>query len=95
MSRSATINISLTPEQLNLVRARVRAGEYHSASELVRASLRQTFERKVADSPRQATLKAKLRKARKNLAAAYKATAINDRKIAQDWSTLKDPWPAR
>ena len=93
MSREATINISLTPEQLKFVRARVRSGEYHSASELVRESLRKVFGAETTESPRQSLLKSKVKAARKNLAAAYKATAVQDRKTAQEWSALKDPWP--
>jgi putative addiction module CopG family antidote len=93
MSRDATINVSLTPEQLKLVRARVRSGEYHSASELVRESLRQVFGNRAEESPRRSLLKEKLRAARKNLASAYKATAATDRKTAQEWSNLNDQWP--
>ena len=36
----ATLNISLTPELVNLINGKVESGMYHSASEVVREGLR-------------------------------------------------------
>ncbi len=40
MPKRATLNVSLTPELVGLVAARVASGRYSSASEVVRAALR-------------------------------------------------------
>lgn len=40
MPKRATLNVSLTPELVGLVTARVASGRYGSASEVVRAALR-------------------------------------------------------
>jgi putative addiction module CopG family antidote len=93
MSREATINISLTPQQLKLVKQRVASGEYHSASELVRESLRKAFGASEGDSQRRTWLKDQVRKGKRNLAAAYKANTKQSLKLAREWSTLNDPWP--
>jgi Arc/MetJ-type ribon-helix-helix transcriptional regulator len=83
------IGVSLTPKELELVRARVEKGGYESESDVIRDSLRQTLGR--AASPIHSA--AKCRSKSQKLAAAYRATSAEDRKIARDWAILNDPWP--
>jgi putative addiction module CopG family antidote len=87
MSREATLNVSLTKQQLRLVKERVHTGHYGSASELVRESLRMLF-RQDASRPAAHSLKSQLAK-------AYKASAAHDRKLAREWNQLTDPWPEK
>jgi antitoxin ParD1/3/4 len=78
MARGATINISLTPQQLRLVRQRVDSGQYESASELIRESLRMLFQQnRLAAAP-------SVKRLERRLAAGYKASAARDRKLARE-----------
>jgi putative addiction module CopG family antidote len=86
MARDATINVSLTPQQLRQVRERVESGDYGSASEVIRESLRMLFRQRT--SPR-----APARRGERSLAAGYRATAAYDRKFAQEWAELPEAWP--
>ncbi len=86
MARDATINVSLTPHQLRLVRQRVRSGRYQSASEIVRESLRMLFRHSDTGKQSPAELKRQLER-------GYKATSKRDRKIANEWATLPEAWP--
>ena len=89
MALEATINVSLTPHQLRLVRERVESGNYASASEIVREGLRELFAKGLSlhgPSARQHS---------RRLAAGYKATAERDRKLARDWAQLSDAWPKK
>ncbi|HSZ54747.1 MAG TPA: type II toxin-antitoxin system ParD family antitoxin [Tepidisphaeraceae bacterium] len=87
MARDATINVSLTPQQLRLVRERVESGDYGSTSEVIRESLRMLF-RQQRTSPR-----APARRGGRSLAAGYKATAAHDRKLVQEWAELPEASP--
>lgn len=89
MARSSTINVSLTPKQLRLVRQRVAQGGYESASEVVRDSLRRMFSDNGSGETRPVAGRAKST----SLAAGYKAMASHDRKLAREWSNLQDVWP--
>jgi Arc/MetJ-type ribon-helix-helix transcriptional regulator len=91
MSREATINVSLTPQQLRGVRMRVSSGEYQSASELIRDSLRLLFRADRIDPSGRKPRK----KQSSQLAAAYRACARRDREIAAAWAQLPDAWPER
>jgi antitoxin ParD1/3/4 len=87
MGREATINVSLTPQQLRLVRQRVRSGGYASASEVIREGLRVLFKHDQAHDTKPAgSLKDRL-------AAGYKACARQDRAIAREWAQLGEAWP--
>lgn len=87
MAREATLNVSLTPQQLKRVRQHVHSGDYGSASELVRESLRMLFRQNTAkDSPRSRN---------SELAKGYKASASHDRKLAREWAQLNDSWPVK
>jgi antitoxin ParD1/3/4 len=88
MAREATINVSLTSQQLRLVRQKVNSGHYHSASEVVRESLRMLFRR---SGPR----KIDPAELRRQLEQGYKATAKRDRKIANEWAVLPEAWPEK
>lgn len=89
MARGATINVSLTPEQLRLVRQTLNSGHYESASEVIRQSLRMMFHDKRS---RHSTTASQLKR---RLSAGYKAMAARDRKIERDWSKLPDAWPEK
>jgi len=89
MARSSTINVSLTPRQLKLVRQRVASGGYESASEVVRDSLRHMF----GDNGSSAARPLSKRSKPSALAAGYKAMASHDRTLAREWSNLPEAWP--
>jgi putative addiction module CopG family antidote len=86
MARGATINVSLTPQQLRLVRQQVNSGQYESASEVVRDGLRMLFGDMHANTSRHEQL-------RRELERGYKATARRDRKLANEWAALTEAWP--
>jgi Arc/MetJ-type ribon-helix-helix transcriptional regulator len=88
MARGITIDVSLTAKEFKLVRDQVVQGGFSSESEVIREGLRQTFSRDGA-----ATASSKRRTSDQQLAAAYRAMAVYDRKLAREWSTLNDPWP--
>ena len=82
MARQSTINVSLTPQQLQMVHQRVRQGGYSSASELIREALRMLFGQNGSPS-------GKSRQSLKTqLAAGYKVTARHDRRTAQECDKL-------
>jgi antitoxin ParD1/3/4 len=56
-----SLNVSLTPELEELVRAKVSSGQYGSASEVVREALRLLIERDEQLQARLVTLRAALR----------------------------------
>ncbi|MGD0141123.1 MAG: type II toxin-antitoxin system ParD family antitoxin [Tepidisphaeraceae bacterium] len=87
MARAATINISLSPQELVLVRQRVKSGHYESASEVVRDGLRLLFER---SQPAKCRSREQLQR---RLASAYRATAVLDHKLARQWAQLPEAWP--
>lgn len=89
MARGATINVSLTPQQLRLVRERLDSGHYESASEVIRQSLRMMFDGNRSQRPPSA------RQLKHRLASGYRAMAAHDRKLAQDWSKLPEAWPEK
>ena len=89
MAREATINVSLTPRQLRLVREQVESGHYASASEVVREGLRALFGPVSSAGNRTAA------EFRRHLTAGYKATAEHDRRLAHDWAELADAWPEK
>jgi putative addiction module CopG family antidote len=89
MARGATINVSLTPAQLRLVRERLDSGHYESASEVIRQSLRMMFEAKSPQPP------PSTRQLKQRLASGYRAMATHDRKLARDWSKLPETWPEK
>jgi putative addiction module CopG family antidote len=78
MTRAATINVSLTPEELRLVHKQVESGHYASASEVIREGLRELFSK---DLPMRGL-------STRSLAAGYRATRDHDRKLARDWAQL-------
>jgi antitoxin ParD1/3/4 len=86
MAREATINVSLTPQQLRLVRKQVDSGHYHSASEVVRESLRILFRQSDSRKTNPSEL-------RRQLERGYKAASKRDRKIANEWAALPEAWP--
>jgi putative addiction module CopG family antidote len=86
MAREATISVSLTPEQLRLVRQRVESGRYASASEVIRESLGGLFVKGASEPARER---------KRSLAAAYMATAGHDRKQARDWAQVAEAWPEK
>ena len=87
MSRDATINVSLTPKQLRLLRERVESGDYTSASEVVREGLRMLFQKN------RLGVRTPPGKLRRQLEAGYRATANRDRKLAKEWERLPGAWP--
>ncbi|MGA3065463.1 MAG: type II toxin-antitoxin system ParD family antitoxin [Tepidisphaeraceae bacterium] len=87
MSRDASLNISLTSRQLRMVRQRVKSGDYTSASEVVRESLRRLFE---PNRPPEHPMPGRLKR---QLSEGYKAMAARDRKLARDWAQLPEAWP--
>jgi putative addiction module CopG family antidote len=89
MSRQATIHISLTPQQLRLVRARVDSGRYGSASKVIRESLQMLLQEN------RSTARPSVREQQRDLIEGYKATAALDRRLAQEWTQLEDAWPAK
>lgn len=89
MARGATINVSLTPEQLRLVRQTLNSGHYESASEVIRQSLQMMFQVKRPDRPTSAS------QLKRRLSAGYKAMAARDRKLERDWSKLPNAWPEK
>lgn len=89
MSRTTTIPVPLTPRQLKLVRDRVHSGEYPSEADVIRASLKTLL-------GRNGTAKSKTRRtAQSQLAAAYRASAREDRRLAAEWAALDDSWPSK
>jgi antitoxin ParD1/3/4 len=88
MARNATINVSLTPKQLQLVRQRVNSGNYESASEVVREGLRILF----SSSP---VHKHPSRQMSRKLEQGYRATSKADRKLAKIWAILNEAWPEK
>jgi Arc/MetJ-type ribon-helix-helix transcriptional regulator len=88
MARGTVIGVALSAKELKLLRDRVRGGGYLSESDVIRASLRQFFRHdgRPAISP-------KGRHSSTQLATAYRSMAALDRKLAREWSSLKDPWP--
>ena len=52
MPKRTTLDVSLTPELVGPVAARVASGRYGSASEVVRAALRALERQEAADAPR-------------------------------------------
>jgi len=93
MGRGSTINISLTPEQLKLVRQRAVQGGYGSVSEVIRESLRSSLTGTGQNF--QSGRKKKLKMSKSKLAEGYRAMRRFDRKTAQDWAQLTDAWPER
>jgi len=89
MARDATINVSLTPHQLRLLRQRVESGHYESASEVVRESLRMLF---LQNRPSEHSSGGNLQQ---ELAKGYRATARQDRKTTQEWDALIEAWPTK
>jgi putative addiction module CopG family antidote len=89
MARGATINVSLTPRQMRLVRRQMASGHYGSASQVIHESLGMLFAR----TPHARTPSA--RRLQDRLAAGYKATAARDRKLARHWAQLPDAWPEK
>jgi antitoxin ParD1/3/4 len=87
MGREATINVSLTPQQLRLVRQRVRSGGYASASEVIREGLRVLFKHDHAHDTKTS------RSLDDRLVAGYKACAQQDRAMVQEWAQLGEAWP--
>jgi antitoxin ParD1/3/4 len=89
VSRNATLNVSLTPQQLRLVRQRVNSGRYESASEVIRESLRMLFQgSRAARQPSVAQIQ-------RAMANGYQAMETRDRRLAHDWSSLPEAWPER
>jgi putative addiction module CopG family antidote len=89
MARGATINVSLTPEQLRLVRQTLNSGHYESASEVIRQSLRMMFQETRSQRPMSAS------QLKRRLSSGYKAMTARDRKLERDWSKLPDVWPGK
>jgi putative addiction module CopG family antidote len=87
MARAATINVSLTPSQLKLVRDRVNTGQYESASEVVREGLRRLFS--TPANPSSKSLQ-------DELARGYKASSKHDIKMTREWDAINDDtWPEK
>jgi putative addiction module CopG family antidote len=91
MARASTIGVSLTAQELKLVRQQVKQGSYESESDVIRDSLRRMFHPDRASS----VSSGKNRSSPQRLAAAYRAMATHDRKLAREWSSLDDSWPNR
>jgi putative addiction module CopG family antidote len=86
MARAASINVSLTRQDLRLIHQQVNSGNYQSASEVVRESLRALF--------RQASSrKADSTDLARQLERGYKATSRRDRKMTNEWASLPEAWP--
>jgi Arc/MetJ-type ribon-helix-helix transcriptional regulator len=85
----ARIGVSLTAKELKLVRQQVERGGYTSESDVIRDSLRHMF----GNNGRSPAAKRGHRSKSQRLAAAYRAMAPHDRKLASEWSTLDDQWP--
>jgi putative addiction module CopG family antidote len=86
MARAASINVSLTRQELRLIRQQVNSGNYQSASEVVRESLRVLFRQATSRKADSADLVRRLER-------GYKATSKRDRKITSDWAALPEAWP--
>jgi putative addiction module CopG family antidote len=87
MARAATINVSLTPSQLKLVRDRVNTGQYESASEVVREGLRRLFS--TPTNPSSKSLQDELTR-------GYKASSKHDVKMTREWDAITDgTWPEK
>jgi Arc/MetJ-type ribon-helix-helix transcriptional regulator len=89
MARGSTIGVSLTAKELALVRKQVERGGYTSESDVIRDSLRHMF----GTNGGPPAAKRGRRSNSQRLAAAYRAMAPHDRKLAGEWSTLDDRWP--
>jgi antitoxin ParD1/3/4 len=68
MARQNTLNVSLTPQLRNYVRAKVRSGGYESASEVIRDSLRALQEREQVSAAYWSDVRGKVAVARRDVA---------------------------
>jgi Arc/MetJ-type ribon-helix-helix transcriptional regulator len=89
MSRTSTLNVSLSSRELKWVRQGINSGRFSSPNEIVKEGLRTLF-----NGDRGAKRKLP-RPSGPSLAAAYKAAAAQDRKSAADWSALTEAWPEK
>ena len=86
MARGSTVSVLLSAQEMRLVRARVRRGGYRSESDVVREGLQLLLTGPKESRRRRA-------EAKRALAAGYRATARQDRRIVEDWAQMADPWP--
>jgi antitoxin ParD1/3/4 len=81
MARQATLNVSLTPTLQKYVRSKVKSGQYESASEVIRDSLRALQERDQAASSFWSDVRTKVAEARREVAEGRTVdgeTAMNE-----------------
>jgi antitoxin ParD1/3/4 len=69
MARQATMNVSLTPKLQKYVRQKVRSGQYESASEVIRDSLRALQQRDRGENQFWQHVNRKMAEAREDVAA--------------------------
>jgi antitoxin ParD1/3/4 len=81
MARQATLNVSLTPTLQKYVRSKVKSGQYESASEVIRDSLRALQERDQAAASFWSEVRTKVAEARRDVAEGRMVdgeTAMNE-----------------
>jgi antitoxin ParD1/3/4 len=81
MARQATLNVSLTPTLQKYVRSKVKSGQYESASEVSRDSLRALQERDQAATSFWSDVRTKVAEARREVAEGRTVdgeTAMNE-----------------
>ena len=79
MQRAEKISVTMTPEQLEAIRASVEAGEYASTSEAMRDAVRLWQRQRTEDAERIAAMKARIRRSIDDPRPSLGETEVDER----------------